>query len=78
LKARSGLDRSEMIRSVRLGDRSRTMGRKTSSSKKGKKPSESHEKGRLLEHLVRLLESSLSDRDCTIKLRHHLTDKATG
>lgn len=50
--------------------------------KKTSKPSRtlnaSHDKGRLLEQMVRLLESGLADRECQIICRHHLTDKATG
>ena len=39
---------------------------------------ESHEKGKSLERIVQLLESALSDRDITIKLNHHLIDRASG
>jgi hypothetical protein len=39
---------------------------------------ESQKKGKLLEQLVKLLESALADRDCAITIRHRLPDRATG
>jgi hypothetical protein len=54
------------------------MARKKTSQPHLRSDNTRHEKGRLLEHLVRLLETGLADRDCTIICRHHLIDKTTG